>query len=199
MGLFKNNSKSAETVSGILRFLGVSIAYGESEKKISAVGAENLWDLFEWLTVYALDQQLFSEKDYAELVFFLSRKPKNVKFNYQANDSEYVEKAVKIYEGFYSVLKPHTSFLKSTTRTQIKSDMKNYCNLNGLKFETVTQNSPEDHDFFIGICAQGFYAILVDSNSEPVRSIRLSKRLAALEFLPHVCAFWFLQNKAPNV
>lgn len=198
MALFKNNDKSAEAISGILRFLGASIAYGESEKKLSAVGSENLWDLFEWLTVYALDQKLFSEKDYAELMYFLSRKPKNLKFNYQSNDSEYVKSAVKIYEGFYSVLKPHTSFLKSTTRSQIMSDMKNYCNSNRLDFDAQTQNSPEDHDFFVGICAQGFYAILEDSNSEPNRSTRLSKRLAALEFIPHVCTFWFMQNKIFN-
>ena len=195
MGLFRNNNTSAETVSGILRFLGVSITYGESEKKISPKGAENLWDLFEWLTVYALQQQLFSEKDYAELMFFLSRKPKNLKFNYQSDNSKYVEKAVKTYEGIYGVLKPHTSFLKSTTRSQIKSDLKEYCNLNGLEVEALTQNSVEDHDFLVGICAQAFYAILQDSDSEPNRSTRLSKRLVALEFIPHVCAFWFMQNK----
>jgi hypothetical protein len=195
MGLFRNNNQSTDTVSGILRFLGVSIAYGESEKKISAVGADNMWDLFEWLTVYALQEQLFSENEYAELMFFLSRKPKNIKFNYQKNDSAYVKKAVKAYEGFYSVLKQHTSFLKSTTRSQIKLDIKNYCHSNGLAFEAVTQNSPEDHDFFVGVCAQGFYAVLEDSNSEPNRSTRLSKRIAALEFLPHVCTFWFMQNQ----
>jgi hypothetical protein len=196
MGLFRNNNQSTETVSGILRFLGVSIAYGESEKKISAVGADNMWDLFEWLTVYALQEQLFSENEYAELMFFLSRKPKNIKFNYQTNDSEYVKKAVKTYEGIYGVLKPHTSFLKSTTRSQIKSDIKDYCSFNGLEFEALKQNFPEDHDFFVGICAQAFYGILENSNSEPNRSTRLSKRLAALEFLPHVCTFWFMQNKA---
>jgi hypothetical protein len=146
--------------------------------------------------VYALQERLFSEKEYAELMLFLSRKPKNLKFNYQTTDSDYIKKAVTTYEGIYGVLKPHTSFLKSTTRSQIKTDIKNFCNLNGLKFETLTQNSPQDHDFFIGICSQGFYAILEDSNSEPVRSIRLSKRLAALEFLPHVCTFWLMQNKA---
>ena len=196
MGLFRDNKKSSETISGLFRFLGISIAYGEDEKKISAIGAENMWDLFEWLTVYALQEKLFSENEYAELMFYLSRKPKNIKFNYQTKQSEYVKKAVKTYEGIYDALKPHTSFLKSTTRSQIKSDIKNCLNLNGLEFETLTQNSPEDHDFFIGVCAQGFYAVLEDSNYEPDRSTRLSKRLAALDFLPHVCTFWFMQNQA---
>lgn len=190
----------------VLYVVAVGIRDCRASNEISQEEFQEIWELWEWMAFWQLNEGSITENDFARLYLSLGMRAGDFKFGYQKDDQEIGRKFGVLYENIKEVIRPSLSiaFLPHEYGSEnwpvSGRPVRNVSLRDGygsILPEQITRKVVEAGfkiDFTssqmatIYIISNAFIQILKISN-EKERQVRLGMRLSAFEVLPFFICF----------